>query len=155
VSADVRTSVSGAPSRARVARLLDRAGALTRPDVRRLAGGSEAEVSILFCGDARMRALNRRYRRFDRSTDVLAFPAEGEARGLLGDIVVSMPYAARQARRRAEPLGREVDRLVVHGFLHLLGYDHEVDDGEMDALEARLRFRLGIAEAGSPRAGHS
>jgi rRNA maturation RNase YbeY len=96
-----------------------------------------------------MRRLNRRYRRKNTSTDVLAFPAGGPDGGgpLLGDIVVSIPFAARQARRRAEPLAREVDRLLVHGFLHLLGYDHEVDDGEMDALEADMRARLGIAEA--------
>jgi probable rRNA maturation factor len=112
-----------------------------------MTGSRAAEVSILFCGDRRMRALNRDYRAKDRSTDVLAFPAApGPGGGLLGDIVVSIPYAGRQARRRRETAGREVDRLLVHGFLHLLGYDHETDEGEMDALEARLRGRLGIAE---------
>jgi probable rRNA maturation factor len=58
-----------------------------------------------------------------------------------------MPYASREARRRKEPAAREVDRLLVHGLLHLMGYDHETDDGEMDVLENRLRRRLGIAEA--------
>jgi len=137
----VQAQASGAPPAARVRRLLDRAAGLTRV-------AREAEVSILFCGDRKMRTLNRRYRRKDRSTDVLAFPADVAAAGgpLLGDIVVSVPYAARQARRRGEPLSREIDRLLVHGFLHLLGYDHEVDDGEMDALEARVRAKLGIAE---------
>ena len=91
-----------------------------------------------------MRRLNRDYRGKDRSTDVLAFPAEGGP--LLGDIVVSVPYAARQARRRGEPQSREIDRLLVHGFLHLLGYDHETDDGEMEALESRVRLRLKIAD---------
>ena len=90
-----------------------------------------------------MRRLNRSYRRKDRSTDVLAFPGDGQT--LLGDIVVSLPYAAREATRRGEPIGREVDRLLLHGFLHLMGYDHEVDHGEMDALETRLRRELGIA----------
>ncbi len=106
---------------------------------------SKIEVSVLFCGDRRMRALNRRYRRKDRSTDVLAFP--GSARGLLGDIVISVPYAVRQARRRREPAAREIDRLLLHGFLHLCGYDHETDEGEMDRLEARLRRRLRLTEA--------
>ena len=92
-----------------------------------------------------MRQLNRRYRRRDRPTDVLAFPADRSA-GHLGDIVISVPYAARQARRRREPRAREIDRLLLHGYLHLLGYDHETDDGEMDALETRLRRRLAIAE---------
>jgi len=110
----------------------------------RSAAKGEREVSVLFCGDRRMRSLNRRYRRIDRSTDVLAFPAD--AGDTLGDIVVSIPYAARQARRRGEPVSREVDRLLVHGFLHLLGYDHETDEGETDALEARWRARLGIEE---------
>ncbi len=100
---------------------------------------------MLFCGDARMRRLNRDYRGKDRSTDVLAFPAAGGP--LLGDIVVSVPYASRQARRRGEPASREIDRLLVHGFLHLLGYDHETDLGEMEALESRVRLRLGIADS--------
>ena len=137
----VSSGVSGAPPAARVRSLLARAARATRTRPR--------EVSVLFCGDARMRALNRRYRRHDRATDVLAFPSEGPSGALLGDIVISVPYASRQARRRSEPIGRELDRLLVHGYLHLLGYDHETDDGQMDALEARLRKRFGIAERAS------
>jgi probable rRNA maturation factor len=137
----VRSAVRGAPAGARVRRLLD--------DAARATGESVREVSVLYCGDRRMRSLNRRYRRKDRSTDVLAFPA-GEVgdRGLLGDIVISVPYAARQARRRREPLPRELDRLLLHGYLHLLGYDHETDDGQMDALESRLRRRFRLEERG-------
>ncbi len=90
-----------------------------------------------------MRGLNRRYRGKDRSTDVLSFPSAGS--GFLGDIVVSVPFASREARRRKAPVSRELDRLLLHGFLHLLGYDHETDRGEMGALEGRLRRRLGIA----------
>lgn len=93
-----------------------------------------------------MQTLNRRYRRMDRSTDVLAFPAPGRtAAGFLGDIAISVPYAARQARKAGESLARELDRLLLHGFLHLLGYDHETDRGEMDRLESRLRHRLDLA----------
>jgi probable rRNA maturation factor len=99
---------------------------------------------VLFCGDRRMRTLNRVYRRKDRTTDVLAFPAGGGE--LLGDIVISVPYASRQARRRGEPVSREIERLLVHGLLHLSGYDHETDDGEMDALESKMRRRLGLEE---------
>ena len=133
----MQASASGAPRPARVRSLLSRTARLTR--------ARAEEVSVLFCGDARMRRLNRDYRGKDRSTDVLAFPAAGG--WLLGDIVVSVPYAARQARRRGEPASREIDRLLVHGFLHLLGYDHETDRGEMEALESRVRLRLGIADS--------
>ena len=91
-----------------------------------------------------MRSLNRRYRRKDRSTDVLAFP--GGANGFLGDVVISVPYASRQARRRGEPASREIDRLLVHGLLHLCGYDHETDSGVMDVLEASIRRRLKLGE---------
>ena len=90
-----------------------------------------------------MRSLNRRWRRKDRSTDVLSFPG---SHGFLGDIVISVPYAAREARRRGQSVAKENDRLLVHGFLHLLGYDHETDQGEMDELEERLRSRLGLRE---------
>jgi probable rRNA maturation factor len=135
----VRSAVAGAPAATRVRRLLADAARATR--------SSPREVSVLFCGDRRMRSLNRRYRRKDSSTDVLAFPA-GDGGGLLGDIVISVPYAARQARRRREPVPRELDRLLLHGYLHLLGYDHETDDGQMDALEARLRRRFRLEERG-------
>jgi probable rRNA maturation factor len=139
---DVQGRVAGSPPAARVRRLLTRAARATRA---RATG-----VSVLFCADARMRRLNRTYRRKDRSTDVLAFPAEGSARGFLGDIVISVPYAAREARRRRDAPSREVDRLLLHGFLHLMGYDHETDDGEMAALESHLRRRLRIADASTP-----
>jgi probable rRNA maturation factor len=132
----VRAAVEGAPPAARVRRLIARAARATASRPR--------EVSVYFCGDRRMRTLNRRYRRQDRPTDVLSFPAGGGA--LLGDIVISVPYAARQARRRRQPTGAELDRLLLHGYLHLLGYDHETDQGQMDALEAQIRRRLGLEE---------
>jgi len=144
---DVRATATGAPPAVRVRRLLSRAARAARTE------GSA--VSVLFCADARMRSLNRRWRGKDKSTDVLAFPTNGAGaaagRGFLGDIVISVPYAAREARRRREPAAREVDRLLVHGLLHLMGYDHETDDGEMDAIEARVRRRLGISDP--PAAG--
>ncbi len=135
---DVQARVSGAPPAARVQSVLRRAA--------RASGSPAREVSVLFCADGRMRGLNRRYRGKDKSTDVLAFPANAEAAGFMGDIVISVPYAGREARRRGETRAREIDRLLLHGFLHLMGYDHETDDGEMDALEGRLRRRLRLAE---------
>ncbi|MDQ6892930.1 MAG: rRNA maturation RNase YbeY [Acidobacteriota bacterium] len=136
----MRSSVQGSPSPSRVRDLLSKAA--------RITGARVDEISVLFCGDHRMRALNRSYRGMDRSTDVLAFPSGGPAAGgvFAGDVIVSIPYAKRQARRCGESASRELDRLLVHGFLHLLGYDHETDDGEMNALEGRVRDRLGIAE---------
>lgn len=95
-----------------------------------------ATVSVLLCGDARMRRLNREFRKIDRPTDVLSFPA-GEP-GFLGDVAVDVPYAARQAARRGHALEREVQLLLSHGVLHLLGHDHETDDGEMFRLQSRL-----------------
>lgn len=135
---DVRSTASGAPRPARVRRILLATA--------RVAGGRDRDVSVLFCGDRRMAGLNRRWRRRNGPTDVLSFPAGESGARFLGDIVISVPYATRQARRRSDPPSREMDRLLVHGYLHLLGYDHETDDGEMDALEARVRTRLGIAE---------
>jgi probable rRNA maturation factor len=140
---DVQAKSAGAPPASRVRGLLSRAA--------RAAKTPPSEVSVLFCADRRMRALNRRYRGQDRSTDVLAFPAGDAGGGFLGDIVISVPYAEREARKRREPGPREIDRLLVHGLLHLMGYDHETDGGEMDALEARVRRRLGLSD---PRAGH-
>lgn len=121
------------------------------PSVRRVAGWAEAvlsaaaprragSVSVLLCGDARMRRLNREFRKVDRPTDVLSFPAE--VPGLLGDVAIDVPYAARQARRRGHALDREVQLLLAHGVLHLLGHDHETDDGEMFRLQRRLVARV-------------
>jgi rRNA maturation RNase YbeY len=143
---EVQAKSAGAPPAARVRGLLARAA--------RAARTPSSEVSVLFCADRRMRALNRRYRGQDRPTDVLAFPAGEAQAGFLGDIVISVPYSAREARRRREPHAREIDRLLVHGLLHLMGYDHETDDGEMEALEARVRRRLGLADRPVP-AGRS
>ncbi|HEX4825513.1 MAG TPA: rRNA maturation RNase YbeY [Candidatus Polarisedimenticolaceae bacterium] len=104
------------------------------------------EVAILLCGDRRMRALNARFRGKDKTTDVLSFPAScvrgADGRRPLGDIVISMPQAARQAHRARHGVEREVRLLLLHGYLHLLGYDHEVDDGTMRRLENRLARRL-------------
>jgi probable rRNA maturation factor len=152
---DVQTRVAGAPAVPRVRRILGRAAKEARAagaDARTAPGAREArEVSVLFCADTRMRSLNRRYRGKDKTTDVLAFPAGDASGGFLGDIVISVPYAAREARRREDSRSREIDRLLVHGFLHLMGYDHETDEGEMDALEGRLRRRLGLAASAGSR----
>ena len=110
------------------------------------AGLRDAVLSILLVGDRAMRSLNRRYRGKDRTTDVLSFsfregPAAGVQHALLGDIVISIPAAVRQARDVGCPVNREIDRLLVHGLLHLLGYDHErggAEERRMRAREVRL-----------------
>ncbi len=99
------------------------------------------ELALVLCGDARMRSLNRRYRRKDRTTDVLSFAGPGGDEGI-GDVVISAATAARNARRFDRSLDQELEILALHGFLHTLGYDHETDDGEMDRLESRLRKKL-------------
>ena len=103
----------------------------------------EAELSLVLVSDAVMRRLNRRWRGADRPTDVLSFAqAEGQGgapEGLLGDVVISVDTARRQARERAAPLARELDRLLIHGVLHLLGYDHERSPAEAQRMQRRER----------------
>ena len=100
--------------------------------------GAEGEVTVVLAGDGLLRRLNRDYRGKDRPTDVLSFPGGGGEEGL-GDVVISVPMAGRNARREGHTVLQELDILALHGFLHVLGYDHETDDGTMDRLEQRLR----------------
>jgi len=111
-------------------------GCLTR------MGRADAEVHLLITDDARIRELNRRFRDFDRATDVLSFPDGDELPSgltLLGEIVISLDAARRQATELEHDEIRELSELVLHGVLHLIGYDHENDRGQMNALEIRLR----------------
>ena len=103
--------------------------------------GVSGEVALVLTRDPAVRELNARYRGQDKPTDVLSFPGPGGNAGL-GDIVVSVDTAERNARRLGRTLQRELDVLALHGFLHVLGYDHETDDGTMDRLERRLRREL-------------
>ena len=110
-----------------------------------LSGAADAlrvrgEVSLVLGGDRLLRRLNRDYRGKDRPTDVLSFPGDGGEAGL-GDVVISVETAGRNARRLGRSLLQELDVLALHGLLHVLGHDHETDDGTMDRLERRLRVR--------------
>ncbi len=110
---------------------------------------ARGELTIALVGDRKMRDLNRQFRGLNRVTDVLSFPADhdGPAVGdvpLLGDVVIATGRAARQARAAGWTDAQEVKRLALHGLLHLLGYDHERDDGRMERLELRLRRRGGL-----------
>ena len=109
-------------------------------------------ATLRIVSDRDIRELNRRYRRLDRATDVLAFPASPPPPGVapeeaayLGDLVISAETAARQAAAAGRPLGAELGALAVHGLLHLVGYDHERDRGEMVRLERLLCLRHGLA----------
>ena len=106
-------------------------------------------VTVAFVSDRAMRELNRLWRHKQGTTDVLSFPAEQDefekAEGSrLGDVVISVEQAARQARENGLTLEQEIAQLILHGLIHLCGYDHSTDDGEMNKLELRLRRRLGI-----------
>ena len=101
-------------------------------------------VTVAIVPDNRVRLLNRQYRRKDAPTDVLSFPSE--ERGYLGDIVIAAGVARRQAADAGHSLQTELRVLALHGLLHLLGYDHEHDDGRMARLEARLRRQGGLRE---------
>jgi probable rRNA maturation factor len=122
-------------------------------------GRGESSVAVAFVRDRAMRDLNRRYRGKDRATDVLSFPADDGAPPsppsgeYLGDIVISTDTALRQATEAGHPVEREVDELLIHGVLHLCGYDHETDAGEMNRLEVRLRRRLLSRGRGSGAGG--
>jgi probable rRNA maturation factor len=108
-----------------------------------------AGVTVAFVSDRAMRELNRRWRGKVGTTDVLSFPAGQDEfeklEGLrLGDVVISVEQAARQAEEHGLSFEDEVAQLILHGLLHLCGYDHETDKGEMNLLELRLRRQLGI-----------
>ena len=105
---------------------------------------ARGSVSVAVVPDARVRRLNRDYRKKDANTDVLSFPAEDSA--FLGDVVISAGVAQRQARDAGHSVQTELRILALHGLLHLLGYDHERDDGQMARLERRLRRRGGLRE---------
>jgi len=106
-------------------------------------------VSIVFVSDSAIRRLNRQFRKKDYATDVLSFPNESEPfenenQSQLGEIVISVQRAAAQAKENGLTFSNEVEQLILHGLLHLCGYDHETDNGEMNRLELKLRKKLGI-----------
>jgi probable rRNA maturation factor len=102
-------------------------------------------VNVLVTSNRELQTLNRQFRGKDSPTDVLSFaPMPGLAEGLAGDIAVSAEIAAQNARRLGHPPATEIKILVLHGVLHLAGYDHESDHGEMARKEAKLRRALGL-----------
>ena len=132
-------------------RLLPTPG-LSRWLVRVAPSAARGELAVALVGDAKMRALNRRFRGRDRATDVLSFPADRSTtpRALgsrpLGDVVIATGIAKRQAHAAGHHVRIELRRLALHGLLHVLGYDHEQDDGRMARFERRLLRKGGITE---------
>jgi probable rRNA maturation factor len=113
---------------------------------------AEAEVSLVFTTDAGIRILNAQYRQQDRPTNVLSFPAAQLVHGrfgpLLGDIVLARETIQREAAEQGVTVADHLTHLIVHGFLHLLGYDHEIESEAlaMERLEIAILARLGIAD---------
>ncbi len=111
---------------------------------------ARGRVAVALVSDRAMRRLNRTFRGVDRVTDVLSFDADpatggrGTAPTRLGDIAIATGRAGVQARQYGHSLGRELRILALHGLLHLMGYDHETDRGEMRTAEERLRHRAGL-----------
>jgi probable rRNA maturation factor len=144
------------------------AGATVRAAIRAAAAstralpGAHGEVSVVLVDDAAIRKLNRDWRGIDRPTNVLAFPAPpapvprsgGDAAALLGDIVIAYETTAGEAVAAGKPFAHHLAHLAVHGFLHLLGYDHNSDSdaGEMERLEAKILARLAVPDPYQPRA---
>jgi probable rRNA maturation factor len=116
-----------------------------------------AELSVMLTDDAAVRALNAQWRGQDKPTNVLSFPAAASAtNGMLGDIAVAYETTAREAQTEGKLFTDHLAHLAVHGFLHLLGYDH-ASDGEaesMERLERVILAQLGIADPYGPRATH-
>jgi probable rRNA maturation factor len=128
------------PSARTLARFLSKA-----QDAVRLRG----QVTVLLTGDAAMRDLNRRFRGKNKPTDVLSFLSANPASGpekIAGDVAISVETAVRQSVEQGHSLAIEIKVLILHGLLHLAGYDHEKDKGEMQRRERALRARLGLPQ---------
>ena len=133
--------------RVRLTRLAVRQATLVRVAERVLTavGEAQSDLSVELVGDSRMRRLNRDYRQQDRPTDVLAFPmreSDNPCPTLLGDVVISVPTALRQAREAGRSQDDELATLLVHGVLHLCGYDHERNKKEAARMHRRERAIL-------------
>ena len=110
------------------------------------AVGLRGEVSVMLTTDNGIRSLNRRFRKKNKATDVLSFPIDDPTYGQAGDLAISVETAVRQAEQQGHRLTIELRVLMLHGILHLAGYDHEADKGEMAAREQSLRARLRLPQ---------
>lgn len=104
-------------------------------------GKEKESITVLLCGSRLIKKLNKEYLSREGETDVISFPINEviEEEKYLGDIAISVPYAKKSAKEMGEPLENELKRLIIHGILHLLGWDHEKDSGEMKKEETRIK----------------
>lgn len=151
VEIDLSVEAGDWPSEAELAALGDEAVAAAIAELG--VKGGRSELSILFTDDAHIRTLNAEWRGKDKATNVLSFPAFQVAPGdplppMLGDIVLAAETVRAESVLESKSFDHHLTHLVVHGLLHLLGYDHETDDDaeEMEALERRILARLAIAD---------
>ncbi|MCA0034165.1 rRNA maturation RNase YbeY [Mesorhizobium sp. B263B2A] len=143
VEIDISIEAGDWPAEASLARLVDRAVAAAFAET---GAAGHSELSIVFSDDAHIRTLNAGWRGKDKSTNVLSFPAfphvkDGPLPPMLGDIVLAAETVAREAALEDKPLENHITHLVIHGLLHLMGYDHETDT-EAEAMEAVERAAL-------------
>lgn len=115
----------------------------------KVIGKAGYQATIAFVSDRQIKILNQRFRGVNKPTDVLSFPASNEgftetSEPNLGDIAISAERAESQAAESGLTFEKEIAQLILHGLLHLCGYDHETDEGQMNRLEVRLRGKLGI-----------
>jgi probable rRNA maturation factor len=143
-----QTAAPGAPNNLRIpsTRTLGRFLAEAQAAV-----GLLGQVTVLLSTDAALRDLNRRFRGKDEATDALSFPAKPlksikPAERVAGDVAISVETARRQAAEQEHALATEIKVLMLHGLLHLAGYDHETDAGKMQRREHQLRARLGLPQ---------
>ena len=140
--------------------IADAFSSLSKPELARFltrarkVAAIKGEITVLLGDDQRLRGLNRQFRGKNKATDVLSFPAAPNGEGVAGDLAISVETAARQAAEHGHTLDEELRILLLHGVLHLAGFDHEADTGEMldreTELRARLKLPVGLIERTLP-----
>ena len=152
ITFDITIEAGDWPDEATLSAMVSRALAATFAELAPAPTG-RSELSVVFTDDARIRELNAGWRGKDKATNVLSFPAFPETEAgrlppLLGDIVLAAGTVAREAELEGKPVENHITHLVIHGLMHLLGYDHETDDEaeEMEALERGALARLAIPD---------
>jgi len=152
IAIDISVEAGAWPQKRRLRSLVEKAVAATLPEAG-VEPDALSELSVLFSDDAHVRTLNAGWRGKDKPTNVLSFPAFPMKPGdrlppMLGDVVLAFETVAREAELESRPIDHHITHLVVHGVLHLIGHDHEVEEEaeRMEALERRALARLAIPD---------